>query len=733
MTESLGQGASFRREALRVVLPNLLLVLLVAGAAFGLVRDYTLTVDGLESERTRRALHAAIELQLEAMEALVHDNAYWNDMARASYVSQALTPFFEESFAYVTRDGRGYDVALQLRADGTPRLGYAGGAPLPAERIARPSADQLAMRSRLPDLPHAASGLLRAGDRLFFVGRDVVLPESAELAATVPAAGPDILVFAKEVGAEELESLERTLQVKGLRLAFDPPTDRAHALRLPRDDGEPLAWLTWTGTPVGQRALAELLPWLAGVGALLLLLGLAGVRKAWRQAEELARQALLDGLSGLPNRRAIRDALGRGLLGGGSVTVAMLDLDGFKAVNDNYGHMAGDHLLLAFARRLTAICGADGQVGRLGGDEFAVVVSGPNSLARGQDIARRLLAVLEEPFRIGEITLSIGSSIGLAHGTLGEADASELLRRADVAMYAAKRGGRGQMVVYSDVHDQRQADAHRIEQELRDALKTGGFELVYQPLMDASGRRIVAVEALLRWSSPSLGRVSPAVFIPVAEETGLINAIGLFVLERACRDALPWAPLRLAVNVSAAQLRNPELAEEIAAILARTGFPAARLELELTETCLVEDADRAAAMLDRIRALGVRLSLDDFGTGYASIGFLRRFAFDKVKIDRSLVEEAVQRPQRVTILEATARIASALDIEVVAEGIETDAHLQVARRVGCCALQGWLFHSARSAEAIAELLGRQEAEGGEPAVDAPGVRRYGPRSLTGWS
>lgn len=425
----------------------------------------------------------------------------------------------------------------------------------------------------------------------------------------------------------------------------------------------------------------------------------------WRHAEDLARQALLDGLSGLPNRRAIRAAVSRSLVTGEPVTVGMLDLDGFKAVNDNYGHVVGDLLLLEFARRLTALAGSEARIGRLGGDEFALVFTGDDALERARSFAENLLEAMRTPFRIGDVTLCIGTSLGLAHATIAEADTSELLRRADVAMYAAKRGGRNRVVVFSHSHDQRQQEAHRIEQELREALETGAFELVYQPLVGAGSGRPVALEALLRWTSPTRGPVSPAVFVPIAEETGLINAIGLLVLERACRETLPFAPLRLAVNISAAQLRNPELPEQIARILERTGFPAERLELELTETSLVEDADHAAVVLDRIRALGIRLSLDDFGTGYASIGFLKRFAFDKVKIDRSLIDEAVARPASRQVLEATAQIASALSIEVVAEGIETEAHARLAQQIGCDALQGWMFHCAVPAHCLARLLG----------------------------
>jgi len=268
-------------------------------------------------------------------------------------------------------------------------------------------------------------------------------------------------------------------------------------------------------------------------------------------------------------------------------------------------------------------------------------------------------------------------------------------------MYSAKHAGKMRLAWYDEMLDQKQAIAHTIELELRLAIDTEDFEIVYQPVVGIHDKRIVAVEALLRWVSPTRGIVSPSEFIPVAEETGLIDRMGMIVLRRACRDALDWGDIRVAVNVSAAQLRNPEFSSELNRVLDETGFPAERLELEITEAYLVYDADSASRVLDEIRALGVGVALDDYGTGHASIGFLRQFSFSKVKLDRSLVAEAGLNEEARTVVQANIAVARALNVAVAAEGVETEDQADMMRVAGCDQLQGWLFSRPITATEVA--------------------------------
>ncbi|MBA3897748.1 MAG: bifunctional diguanylate cyclase/phosphodiesterase [Sphingomonadaceae bacterium] len=439
------------------------------------------------------------------------------------------------------------------------------------------------------------------------------------------------------------------------------------------------------------------------------------VRRGFGEVLDLARQSEIDSLSRLPNRRSLRRALRRAAERGQAVTLALIDLDGFKAINDNYGHAVGDRLIRAVSDTLRGIAGSGAMVARLGGDEFALLAHGEGAGLAIETLAEMVLARLTHPFYLDDRTLVVGASIGIADR--GDCDAIEMLRRADVAMYAAKHDGRMRANRYDADLDARQAAKHNIELELRAAIADEAFGVVYQPLFASDRRRITGVEALVRWTSPTLGEVRPEVFVPIAEESGLIDRIGLFVLRRACTEALAWPELRLAVNVSAAQLRNPDFPRKLRQVLAETGYPPTMLEVEITETYLVREAEGARRVLAELRALGVSVSLDDFGTGFASIGFLRQFTFDKLKIDRSLVADAEHSEAARALVQASVAVARALDMPVTAEGVETTAQADLMNIVGCDELQGWLFARASNAEGIGAALAATRAD--------PSQRRLG--------
>lgn len=436
---------------------------------------------------------------------------------------------------------------------------------------------------------------------------------------------------------------------------------------------------------------------------LLIRFGLAHVRK-------LESLGLTDSLSGIPNRRALHIDIARHGAQAVELALALVDLDGFKAVNDQYGHFVGDRVIKEYASILREICGQDARYYRLGGDEFALVMIGPIAGNLLEGLCRSILARLSRPIYIDERPITLGASIGLSRSTPTDAySSSELLRRSDVAMYASKQGGKMRCTWFSEDFDRSREQARALDAELRDALANEEFVLHYQPLVDARSGNIVCVEALIRWIRPDGVNVGPHVFIPVAEESGLINAIGLWVLRRACEEALDWDDVRLSVNVSAAQLRNPEFPVELGQILEETGFPAARLELEVTETYLVGDSVAAARSLEVIRSFGVGVVLDDFGTGYASIGFLRKARFEKLKIDRSLVTEAAHDSGSRAMMVSSIAVARAMDMKVTAEGIETEAQAAMARAAGCDQMQGWLYFKAIPAGEVTRHLALEKA------------------------
>ncbi|MCT2559456.1 EAL domain-containing protein [Tsuneonella sp. YG55] len=449
--------------------------------------------------------------------------------------------------------------------------------------------------------------------------------------------------------------------------------------------------------------------------AVVAMLGRFGLRQVHR-LEGLSRT---DSLSGLPNRRALHEDAARWAKPGDEVAVALIDLDGFKLVNDHYGHVVGDQVLRECAAVLLDICGAEARPYRLGGDEFAILKAGPLAGTILEGICRALLERMGSPIPVEDRRIPVGASVGLSRSTGSDGlGSSELLRRADVAMYASKRGGKMRCTWFRDDFDQSREAAHILDGELRTALARGQFAVAYQPLVDARTGVIVAVESLVRWERPDGKRIGPNVFIPVAEESGLINAIGLWVLERACRDALGWDGIKLSVNVSAAQLRNPEFPIQLGQILDETGFPPERLELEITETCLVLDPVVAERSLDLIRKFGVNVALDDFGTGYASIGFLRQFRFEKLKLDRSLVVEAQRDNGSRAMMLSSISVARAMNMDITAEGVETEEQADLVRAAGCDQIQGWLYYKAMPAGELSARLKETASRKGRGATRA---------------
>lgn len=427
-----------------------------------------------------------------------------------------------------------------------------------------------------------------------------------------------------------------------------------------------------------------------------------------RELEHLERT---DQLTQLPNRSALHRDIQSYLAKDQEVAVALLDLDGFKRINDHFGHTVGDDLIMHFARLAQDFFGNEATCYRLGGDEFATVATGRMSGTILEGLCRRFLDRLHAPIVVGKRELAIGVSIGITHCTSrDELNSSELLRRSDVAMYMSKRGGKMRCTWFNESFDQRREAVRQIEDDLREGLKKNQFALVYQPLVGADSGRIVGVEALLRWNRDDGGEARPDHFIPVAEESGIINPLGLWVLREAMKKALKWNGISLSVNISAAQLRNSDFPIKLGETLEETGYPPEQLELEVTETCLVLDPVIAERSLNVIRDFGCKISLDDFGTGYASIGFLRQFRFEKLKLDRSLVVQASEDEGSRAMMLSSIAVARALHMAVTAEGVETNEQADMVRLAGCDQIQGWLFHKAKPASEIDDLIKAQEDE-----------------------
>lgn len=456
------------------------------------------------------------------------------------------------------------------------------------------------------------------------------------------------------------------------------------------------------------------------------------ITAARQSQKDASRLAQYDSLTGLANRHRMGKRLNATLTAykasKRSCAVMMIDLDRFKQVNDSLGHPAGDELLKQVAQRLQRVVTEKGcEIGRLGGDEFQIMLPDIDDRGRLGEIAKTIITMVSQPYQIEGSRCVIGASVGIAIAPYDGITSEDLVRSADLALYASKGGGRGQFRFYSaDLHSEAER-RRQIEEDLRDALAKGQMRVVYQPIVSTATNKVVTLEAFTRWEHPDLGDVPPSVFIPIAEECNLIGALGDWVLRQACVDAAQWpGSVRIAVNVSAAQFTNPGFASSVAQALAHSELPPERLELELTESIFLGDESATQEMFTQLKMLGLRLALDDFGTGYSSLGYLQHAPFDKIKIDKGFIRGVTQKDSRNSaIIAAIVSLANALDMDTTAEGIEAHDELEAMRRLGVKQIQGYIYSAAVSFEEVCEAM-----LSGDWVIEPSGPSHYRPERRT---
>jgi diguanylate cyclase len=556
-----------------------------------------------------------------------------------------------------------------------------------------------------------------------FLGRPAVLAAVTVVARGETPAGSDAeapaVLSVKFIDEAVLAEIASRLQLRNLQKVDRPAAAGDYVFDLTDKDGQAIAQFVWTPKRPGAEIVNSVVPFLTiALGGFALLAGLV-LGHMRRTAVTIAagetrlrHLALHDPLCGLPNRiyfgEQLEAAIQKVRKGAPAGAVLYIDLDHFKDVNDTLGHAIGDELIRRVTQRLSSSLREDDIVARLGGDEFAVITSAGSEHAALLTIANRIIASLCAPYAVNEQTIVIGASIGIAVIHEHISSASDIMRHADMALYRAKNEGRNRACIYDSAMNSNLISRKLIENDLRVAIDSNQLHLAYQPIVNNSGEKVVGAEALCRWRHPERGDIPPSEFIPIAENSGLIIALGEKVLRRACVEGNAWPGITVAVNVSPLQFRRPEFVDVVERILAETGFDAQRLELEVTESTLIGNADSAEFAMARLKALGVRLALDDFGTGYSSLLYLRRFPFDKLKIDQSFVHSIEKTADAAAIVHAVVSLGRGLGMKVTAEGVETAEQHLFLRAAGVHTMQGYRFGKPVSA---AEFSTRLKAPG----------------------
>ena len=691
----------------------------VALASTGAVIFYALgklasEVNNTDLGLTRQSARAAITAFETRLRDNLQDYANWDDAAIKLY-NEPDAEFVSDILKDVTDTGLVFDTAFLIDEKQNDLANYKDGQQIAAASklfVGPPLQTLMRMLDGEAKAYQSAGGLIRTPHGIAAVAVGLVVPYSKDV--NVPEGQKRLLLIAKHLTPANIERLRNEFVIPGLDL-FNGASDIEYSVPLIDPLGATIGSLRWAKRSPGTAALKKISPavWLilallTAVTGGIIIFACINVRHAYRSRLRAEHAATHDFLTGLPNRAALKAIFeekgNSNNLETHNSAVVFFDLDGFKQVNDAYGHDVGDRLLRACGAGFQYLIGSKGTLGRVGGDEFVVLLSGPNAHGAALELASQFIAFLREPFLFDGREIKVSTSVGIACGHARQMTMEELLRRADIAMYQAKKDGGNRVASYDADIDLKLRERVELAAALRDAIKAGQISVAYQVVVDANGQQVCAVEALARWTLPDGTAMAPDVFIPLAEENGLIESLGNQVLRQACLDAVGWDHLVLSVNVSPVQFHNPRFDEIVSNVLVETGFPPSRLDLELTERHLVSDPDQAFRTMSRLRDHGISMSLDDFGTGYSSIGYLKRFKFDRLKLDQSICSEVVTDENAQKMIQGTIAIASSLGLQVTAEGVESAQQLQFLRLAGCRWLQGYYFGEPAGAQAFQEMI-----------------------------
>ncbi|SDB31896.1 putative bifunctional diguanylate cyclase/phosphodiesterase [Bauldia litoralis] len=665
---------------------------------------------------TETMVIGGVQAMTRRAESLANDYGWWDD-AYDAYVD-GDAEWMEANIGASVEETEIADLMAIVASDAGVDYGWLLSDDLAASDVISPEV-VAGIRELAKDMPveslAARSSFVKAGSDVMLIAVSRLTPLSR--ASEVDAETRPYFVVGIVLSEERLIDLGRSFLIEDLHLEETSPASGSENVSPPVVDlfGNTIAHFVWTPPTPGYAVLRNVLLPVSVALALFCVVAFTTAFRARRIAialsdseKEAVIAARTDSMTSLMNRAGFTELIEseeyEQACANGKLAIIYMDINGFKAVNDSIGHHGGDELVRVLANRVTSVLPPEGRFARIGGDEFAVVITGDSVREKAANAAATVVGCLDQPFTIHGFEFHVTVAVGYAIAGGTGLTPSEIVRRADIAMYQAKNGAEREAVLYNSTMETGALEKKQIETSLRRAIELGELQVFYQPVVRASDLTIVGMEALVRWTSKELGTVSPATFVPVAEETGLIHDLGRFVVDRACQDVSKWPGLKMAINLSPVQLRDPDFATGLLEVVRSYGLDPSSFELELTEGILVNNPTIAKRKLAKLKEMGFTLSLDDFGTGFSSIGYLRQFPFDVLKVDRSFVRDIGLNATANALIQSLVSLGDAMNLSVIAEGIENEDQLKLLRLVQCEYVQGYLISRPIPAEQITDLL-----------------------------
>ena len=696
-----------------IVLPLFLALVSSVALFYDLLSNVESSGNWAENSRNRAALHEALVADARDLGRLALQNSRWEE-AWSKTKGPIDEAWFQRTWGSTISVGSSYDIVAVVDRNTGQILAHNDRTSSGALTVASlTGVDAGSLRNVATQ---AESGVGVATGHMVFNA----VPAAVAIS---PIVNPNqakesnnrLLVLVRLVSPEYVAALEKRLLISELAIETSSGAMNS-SLSLKDLNGSRVLAVSWSDKSIGALVANFVWKKASPVMAFLAVVMCSVVYVCWQLLQQLSQReeqathdSTHDHLTGLSNRHALVQAL-KDTPPNENVTscIAFADLDGFKDINDSYGHEFGDRLICMVAAGIKQLAHGSRLVARMGGDEFVILYQGEEAVQRARQFSERLIKMLSQPFDMEGRLALVGASIGIAVGQ-NDSDETELLRRADVAMYRAKTNGKNRFCVFEESFDNERRETLEIAAELKQIIQDGRLEIAFQPIVSAKTGEITGVEALARWPSTSQRQVNADRFITVAESAGLIDELGDCILAKACGAARAWPTLRIAVNISAVQLNNPRFVERALSTLANYNIAPNRMEFEITETSVIHDSERARQVFKALQSVGIKVALDDFGTGFSSIGYLRRFNFDRIKIDKSIVNKVLTSPSELAVVQGVLLVARGLSAEVTAEGVEREDEVRVLHLAGCTELQGYHFHKPLEASEISALVAQGKA------------------------